>query len=185
MEPKETKSFHQSQPPNLNETSDKTPKTVAIPGMSPLPQQPSSGQNPPKIGFWEGLRWPLQRTAIVCGSLFIVLLVLSGLFNFAKGVIDGFTKPKPIATTQPQVQPIIQPTPSASPTTASSPENKCLNTPQQMAQAKITTPQVDKIFYQKHPDRVNNPISSSAADRPLRQEWCAIANELVEQKQPK
>ncbi len=179
MEPKETKSLHQSQPPNLNETSSKTPKTVAIPGMSPPPQSSSSGQNPPKIGFWEGLRWPLQRTAIVCGSVFVVILILSGLLNFVKGVIDGFTKPKPNDTTQSQVQPTIQPTLSTSPTTAASSENKCLETPTRMAQAKIMTPQVDKIFYQKHPDRINNPLSNSVADRPSRQEWCEIANELV------
>ncbi len=54
-----------------------------------------------------------------------------------------------------------------------------------MAKAKMTSQQVDKVFYQTYPDRVNKPLADTAIDRSLRQEWCAVANKLIEQKSTK
>jgi hypothetical protein len=58
--------------------------------------------------------------------------------------------------------------------------------------------QVDKVFYQTYPallkqrwrERVNKPLADTATvgvasrneNRILRQEWCAVANKLIEQK---
>jgi hypothetical protein len=185
MEPKETQSYHQSQTPNLNQTSEQSFKTVNV-GVDPLPPSSPGSKNNEQPGFWEGLRLPLKRTAIVVGGLFLIAIILSGLLNLLKGIFEGISKPKPIASAPPIEQPTIKPTPTITPTTTSSPENKCLDLPAKMAQAKINSKQVDKIFYQNHPERVKTPISpTDAADRPLRQEWCGIANQLIEGSTPK
>jgi hypothetical protein len=51
-----------------------------------------------------------------------------------------------------------------------------------MSTAKVTGQQVDKVFYQTYPDRVNKPLADTTIDRNLRQEWCAVANKLIEQR---
>jgi hypothetical protein len=181
MEPDETKSIQQPQSPNLNQTNSKTPATVRVGGISPLPQQSSSGESNPPPGLWEGLRLPLKRVGSIGFILFILALGISGLFNLAKGAIDSLTVKKPATTSQPteQNQPITT-TP-----TASSDKNNCTDLPTRMAKAKMTSQQVDKVFYQTYPDRVNKPLADTATDRALRQEWCAVANKLIEQKPTK
>ncbi|PSB56614.1 hypothetical protein [Chamaesiphon polymorphus] len=179
MEPKETQSLHQSQPPNLNQTPIETPQTVRMGGSSPLSSSSGSGEVESQPGLWAGLRLPLKRTAIVVSGLFIIALILSGLFNVAKSIIAGFSKPQPLATSQPQIEPSVSP----APTTAISPENKCLDLPTRMSKAKIVAADVDKLFYQKYPDRVNKPLTTdTVTERNLRQEWCAIANQLIDKK---
>jgi hypothetical protein len=62
-----------------------------------------------------------------------------------------------------------------------------------LPQAKVTGQQVDKMFYQAYPDllkqrwreRVNKPLADTSIDRALRQEWCAVANKLIEQSSTK
>jgi hypothetical protein len=62
-----------------------------------------------------------------------------------------------------------------------------------MSTAKITGQQVDNVFYQTYPDllkqrwreRVNKPLADTSIDRNLRQEWCAVANKLIEQRSSK
>jgi hypothetical protein len=181
MEPDETKSIQQPQSPNLNLTDSKTPLTLHIAGIEPLPQRSSnSGESNPKPELWAGLRLPMKRVGSIVFILFILALVISGLFNLAKGAIDSLTAKKPATTSQPveQSQPITTPTP----TTASSDKNNCTDLPARMTKAKMTSQQVDKVFYQTYPDRVNKPLADTATDRNLRQEWCAVANKLIEQK---
>ncbi len=69
---------------------------------------------------------------------------------------------------------------STTPTTASSDKNHCTDLPNRMTKAKITSQQVDQVFYQIYPDRVNQPLADTAIDRALRQEWCVVANKLIE-----
>jgi hypothetical protein len=178
MEPDETKSIQQPESPTLNQTDSKTLPTVHIAGISPLPQQPSSGESNPPPGLWEGLRLPLKRVGSIVFILFILALGVSGLFNLAKGAIDSLTAKKPATTSQPteQSQPIT------TPTTASSDRNNCTDLPTRMTKAKMTSQQVDKVFYQTYPDRVNKPLADTANDRNLRQEWCGVANKLIEKK---
>jgi hypothetical protein len=49
-----------------------------------------------------------------------------------------------------------------------------------MAKANITAKQVDRVFYQKYPDRSNKALGDTQLDRSLRQEWCAVANKLIQ-----
>jgi hypothetical protein len=184
MEPDETKSIQQPESPTLNQTDSKTPPTVHIAGISPLPQQSSSGESNPPPGLWEGLRLPLKRVGSIVFILLILALGVSGLFNLAKGAIDSLTVKKPATTTsQPTEQ--SQPSTSPNPTTASSDKNNCTDLPTRMTKAKITSQQVDRVFYQTYPDRVNKPLADTTVDRALRQEWCAVANKLIEQNPTK
>ncbi len=184
MEPDETKSVHQPQSPNLNRTDSKTLPTVHVAGISPLPQRSSnSGESNPKPGLWTGLRLPMKRTATIVVILLVLAMVGSGLFNLAKGAIDNLTAKKPATTNQPTEQ--SQPTTTNTPTTASSDKNNCTDLPTRMTKSKITGQQVDKVFYQTYPDRVNKPLADTSIDRALRQEWCAVANKLIEQKSGK
>ncbi len=176
MEPDETKSIQQPESPTLNQTDSKTPPTIQI-GISPLPQQSSSGEFDRQPGFWEGLRLPAKRVGTILFLLLILLLIGSGLFNLAKSVLDSLTAKKPQMTSQTteQIQPNI-------PATTSSDKNNCTDLPTRMSKAKITSQQVDKVFYQTYPDRVNKPLADTTVDRALRQEWCGVSNKLIEQK---
>ena len=184
MEPDETKSIERPQSPTLNQTNSKTPATVHIAGISPLPQQSSGGESNPPPGLWQGLRLPIKRVGSIVVVLLILALIGSGLFNLAKGAIDSLTAKKQVMTssTTERSQANTTTTPT---TTASSDKNNCTDLPTRMTKAKITGQVVDKVFYQTYPDRVNKPLADTATDRALRQEWCAIANKLIEQKPTK
>ena len=176
----ETKSTDSSNNPPLKQsidTSSKTPATVVVPGMSPLPSEPeNSDESTPQISFWAGLHLPLRRAAIVFGSILVLALIGSGLFNFAKNTIYNLTNK---STESSPTQPKIEPSNSPAPATATSSKNNCTDLPSRMAQAKVSAAQVDKIFYQKHP---KSSLSTTSVDRELRQEWCAIGNQLIEKK---
>jgi hypothetical protein len=171
MESDETKSIQQPQSPTLNQTDSKTP-TLQI-GISPLPQKSSSGESNPPPGLWAGLRLPIKRVGTIVFILFILALVVSGLFNLAKGVSDSLTTKKPAITSQTTEQ--SQPTTANTPTTASTDRNNCTDLPTRMAKAKMTSQQVDKVFYQTYPDllkqrwreRVNKPLADTAIDRSI------------------
>jgi hypothetical protein len=183
METDETKSIQQPQSPNLNKTNSKTPPTVHVAGISPLPQRSSSGESMPPPGLWAGLRLPVKRVGTIVFILFMLALGVSGLFNLAKVALDSLATKKPATSSQPveQSPPITTPTS----TTASSDKNNCTDLPTRMTTAKINSQQVDKVFYQTYPDRTNKPLSDTAIDRNLRQEWCAVANKLIDRKSTK
>jgi hypothetical protein len=181
MEPDETKSIQQPQSPTLNQTNSKTPPTVHVAGISPLPEYSSSGESTPPPGVWTGLRLPMKRIGTILVIVLILALVCSGLFNLAKSVIDSLTTKKP-ATTNSQPTEQSQPSTSSTPTTESIDKNNCTDLPTRMSTAKVTGQQVDKVFYQTYPDRVNKPLADTTIDRNLRQEWCAVANKLIEQR---
>jgi hypothetical protein len=176
MEPDETKSVQQPQSPNLNSTNSKTPPTVHVAGVQPLSHRVSTDEFDRQPGFWAGLRLPAKRVGTILCILLILILIGSGLVNLVKGAIDSLTAKKPAPINQPTEQ--NQP----SPTTASTDKNNCTDLPTRMTTAKITSQQVDKVFYQTHPDRVNKPLADTTVDRALRQEWCAVANKLIEER---
>jgi hypothetical protein len=187
MESDETKSIQQPQPPTLHQIDSKAP-TLQI-GISPLPQRASnSGESNPKPGLWQELRLPVKRIGTAVFVLFVLALGVSGLFNLAKGAIDSLTVKKPSPTNQPTQQ--SQPSTTSSsttsnPTATNSDRNNCTDLPTRMSTAKITGQQVDKVFYQTYPDRVNKPLVDTTVDRALRQEWCAVANKLIEKSATK
>ena len=182
METKSTDSSDNSQIKNSIDTSSQTPDTLVVLGMLRHQPQPSnSGESTPQIGFWEGLQLPLRRTGIVVCSIFVLFLIGSGLFNLAKDTIYNLNnKPTPLTPLAPtQEQQKIEPSNSPTQTTATNSTNNCTDLPSRMVKARVTGSQVDKIFYQKHP---KNSLSTADADRELRQEWCAIGNQLIEKK---
>jgi hypothetical protein len=183
MEPDKTKSVQQPQSPKLNQTNSKTPPTVHVAGISPLPHRVSTDEFDRQPGFWAGLRLPAKRIGTILFLLLILILIGAGLVNLVKGAIDSLTAKKPAAINQPTEQ--SQPTTTNTPTTASSDKNNCTDLPTRMATAKITSQLVDKVFYQTYPDRVNKPLADTSIDRNLRQEWCAVANKIIEQKSGK
>jgi Na+-transporting methylmalonyl-CoA/oxaloacetate decarboxylase gamma subunit len=178
MEPDETKSIQQPQPPTLNQIDSKAP-TIKM-GISPLPQHSSSGESTPQPRLWAGLRLPIKRIGTVVFILFILALVVSGLFNLAKGALDSLTAKKTAPTNQATEQ--SQPNATSTPAATNSDKNNCTDLPTRMTKAKMTSQQVDKVFYQTYPDRANKPLTDTSIDRNLRQEWCAVANKLIEQK---
>jgi hypothetical protein len=181
MESDETKYIQQPQPPTLNQIDSKAP-TIKM-GISPLPQHSSSDESTRQPGLWKGLRLPIKRIGTVAFILFILVLGASGLFNLAKGAIDSLTTKKPSTTNQTTEQ--SQPTTTNTPAIVSSDKNNCTDLPTRMTTAKMTSQQVDKVFYQTYPDRVNKPLADTTTDRALLQEWCAVANKLIEQKSAK
>ena len=184
MEPDETKSIQQPQSPNLNHTNSKTPLTVHVAGIQPLSHRSSSSESNPRSGLWAGLRLPMKRVGTIVFILFILALICSGLFNLAKGAIDSLIAKKPATTTsQPAEQ--SQPGTSPTPTAANSDKNNCTDLPTRMTKAKMTSQQVDKVFYKTYPARAKEPLTDRDNDRFLRQEWCAVANKLIEQKSSK
>ncbi len=176
MDPKETKTFESSKSPNGNQTSSKTQKTQHIPGISPLEQSANKTLLESKSTFWAGLRKPMKWAVTIGGSILILSLIGSGLFNFAKGLMTGENKPQVIPTTPTADRSTIDSSPTIS---TDSKKNECLDLPPRMARANITPNQVDKVFYQKYPDRTNKALGDTQLDRSLRQEWCAVANKLI------
>jgi hypothetical protein len=172
MDPKETKTFESSQPTNLNQTSSKTQKTQHIPGISPLQPAANNTQLESQPEFWGGLRKPMKWAVTIGGTIFVLALISSLLFNFAASLMKGNKAPKEILPDRS--------TPSPSPTISSASKNECMDLPTRMAKANITAKQVDKVFYQKYPDRLNKGLGDTEVDRNLRQEWCKVANKLIQ-----
>jgi hypothetical protein len=187
MEPDETKSVRLPQFSNPNRTYSKTPPTIQITSSSPQPQISSHrGRSKPKPRLRKVWRLAMKRTGAIVIILFVLALIFAGLFNLAKGAIwysQSFANDN--RTAQPSVTPKpfeqIQ-TSSTAPATASSDKNNCTDLPIRMTNAKIDSQQVNKIFYQTYPERVNRPLTDTVIDRALRQEWCAVANKIIEQK---
>jgi hypothetical protein len=182
MDPKETKTFESAQFPNLNQTSSKTQKTRHIPGVMPF--QPSTNQvkieSEPK--FWVGLRKPMKWVVTIAVPILILALIGSGLFNLVRGMIESDKTPQKVV--------VDRSTSNPSPTISTATKNECMDLPTRMDRAKITTKEVDKVFYQKYPDllkqrwreRMNKTLGDTQLDRNLRQEWCVVANKLIQQE---
>jgi hypothetical protein len=58
--------------------------------------------------------------------------------------------------------------------------DSCSDITAKMLAAKVSVKQVNKIYWQKHPNKFNKLIGKD--DAALRQEWCQIAGELVDKK---
>ncbi len=178
MDLDETKSFEQTQSPDLNGTSSKTPDTIHVPGVQPLKNPIKTAEFEARPGFWEDLRKPAKWAITFFVPLAVLILLGVGLFNVAKWAIGSWTT-KPSVSPQATEQPVVSPRPTA----VVKSKSGCTDLPVRMAQAKVTGMQVDKAFYQAHPDRVGKPLTEADAD--LKQEWCSIADRLISQKSAK
>jgi hypothetical protein len=178
MDPKKTKPMQPSTPSNSNKTLKKTLATIRIPGIERLKQRSTSGvQQSTRASLWEGLRIPLIRTALAFGGLFLVILLGSWMVNAVKGMLGGSSN-----TATSTEKPSVASSPAANNTAATGNKTEsCSTVMARMKEAKVSSQQVDRVFYQKHPDRVKNPITAKAEDQSLRQEWCSIADRLIEQ----
>ncbi len=177
MDTDETKSFDSSQTPNLDETSSKTPKTLGVLGVSPLPEVSDNDidKSHPRLAL-------LMKWMVVIGlPAFFLVAGSVGLFNFAKGAIDGITAKKA------PINQINSDTIKTNiPVKTSDSKNSCTkDLASRMAQSKVTSKQVDKIFYQTYPDRQSTPLGDTPTETSLRQQWCIIASELIIKKQVK
>jgi hypothetical protein len=177
MDPRETKPFQPSIPPDFNKTSKKTLATIRIPGIERIKKRSTSGAKNTRANLWEGLRLPLKRTALTFGGLFLLILLGSWGVNAVKGMLGGSSK---TATTTESPSAASSPAASNQAATGTKTES-CATVMARMEPAKVSSKQVDRVFYQKHPDRVKNPITAKAEDNDLRQEWCSIADQLIEQ----
>lgn len=189
MEPDETTSVRLPQFSPPHRTDNQTPTTVQITdSLSPSQRSRSSdrGRSKPRPGLWKTRRLAIKRTGAIVVILLVLALICAGILNLVKGAIwysqhfanDSLTGQQPVS---PKPFDRLQ-TNSANPTTVSSDKNNCTDLPTRMTNAQITSQQVDKLFYQTYPDRVNRPLTNAAIDRDLRQEWCAVANKIIEQK---
>ena len=176
MDPKETKTFENAQPPKQNQTSSKTQNTQHIPGMSPLQKPANNTQVETQPEFWVGLRKPMKWAVTIGGTIFILALISSALFNFAASLMKGDKAPKEIVPDRSRSSP--------GSTISTTSKGECLDVLARMAKAKITPEQVDKVFFQKYPDRTNKPLVDKKTDSTLRQEWCSDANKLIQQNNP-
>jgi hypothetical protein len=172
MDHDETKSLQQPQSPDLNGTSSKTPDTLVVPGMQPLKERIKTAEFAARPGFWEDLRKPAKLMITFLVPLLVLILIGSGLFNLAKWMFN-----------KPASQPVVGQTaaqPAASPVAVAQAKSGCVDLGARMTRAKVTGVQVDKAFYQAHPDRVGKPLTEADAD--LKKEWCSIADRLITQK---
>jgi hypothetical protein len=185
MDPKETKTFESSQSPKLNQTSSKTQKTLHIPGVIPLQQSSSKTILESQPEFWTGLRKPMKWMVAIAIPILILALLGSGLFNLVQGMMKGDKAPKEIVIDRFPKAEAPPKTSSSSPTISTTAKNECMDLPTRMAKANIIIKEVDKVFYQKYPDRMNKALGDTQLDRNLRQEWCGVANKLIDNQTSK
>jgi hypothetical protein len=154
------------QPPNPGQkTSDRPPKTWVVPGLKGAKGW-SEKTKPPVMN---DLKVPLKRVGFVVVGLFLGIWLISSVYKSVTGSSAGNT------TRQPEVATTTSATASATPTATN---DSCQGIGAKMQAAKVNSKQVDKVFQAKHPDRLNKPITSSASDAALKQEWCQIADKL-------
>jgi hypothetical protein len=154
------------QSPNPGQkTSDRPPKTWVIPGLKGAKGW-SEKTKPPVMN---DLKVPLKRVGFVVVGLFLGIWLISSVYKAVTGSSAGNS------TRQPEVATTTSATASATPTATN---DSCQGIGAKMQAAKVNSKQVDKVFQAKHPDRLNKPITSSASDAALKQEWCQIADKL-------
>jgi hypothetical protein len=182
---------------NLRETSDGTgankSKTVHVPDEY-HPPQPVENQTP----LHERIPLGARRIIVPFILLFLLIAIFSIVFKSIAGIF--WSKPPLTSgdpTTSVPITPATSPSgvnPSVSPTTtptnpitassasSSSPSKCSSDLATKMLKSKVSATQVDRLFYQKYPDRQARPLNGSANDVALRQEWCDIANQEIQRK---
>jgi hypothetical protein len=162
--PPQTLGSTQPVQPVIPKTSNQQPQTLRI---SPLVGKGIEQQT--KVPVLQELRKPLKWVLVGGIALFVGVWLLTSIYNmvlgFGKSKTDPVTKISPVAT---------------STSTKTATNNACDKIDAKMKAAQIKSTQVDKVFWQKYPDRKSKLIDAN--DAASQQEWCAIASELAEKK---
>jgi hypothetical protein len=184
MAPKPTRPIQPNPQPKANLTSRKTLKTFRFPGMVPRP--PVSPDDEEKSTVWEDLRLPVIRTAMIMGGFaFLVtlwMLVVNGLtsvFNKTSPIVES-SSVAPRSSSSPSVSISTPPKPNA--TSSSAETMGCDGIQTRMSRSKISSQQVNAVFFQKHPERNKKPLTNRPEDQDLQKEWCSIANQLTKSR---
>jgi hypothetical protein len=157
-------------------TSAQPPKTWQAPRLHP--GEPISEQE--KSPIFDDFRKPLKRVGLAIAMLFITGLLISLIVNAIAGLLRGTPPPSQVSMPV-AASPKVLPGKEVAKDNAD--RNACTDIPTKMKAAQISSKQVDRVFWQKHPDRANKTLDlSSATDRTLRQEWCQIAGDLAAPK---
>jgi hypothetical protein len=149
------------------------------PGKPPVYTPVSLSPNRKKARF-DDFRKPLKRVGLAIAMLFITGLLISLIVNAIAGLLRGTPPPSQVSMPV-AASPKVLPGKEVAKDNAD--RNACTDIPTKMKAAQISSKQVDRVFWQKHPDRANKTLDlSSATDRTLRQEWCQIAGDLAAPK---
>lgn len=139
----------------------------------------------PKSPIAEDFRRPIKRVAFLLGTLFLSMLLISFIFNAIAGLFQRDQVAPEVASSS-AVNPVVMPKKDVMPSDiakANTDKNACTGIPTIMQKSQISSKQVDRAFWQKHPEWANKTLDLSApADRDLRQEWCQIAGSLAASK---
>jgi hypothetical protein len=139
----------------------------------------------PKSPIADDFRKPIKRVAFLLGTLFLSMLLISFIFNAIAGLFQR-NNVTPEVAISPAINPVVMPkkdvtTPDLA--IANTDKNACTGIPTTMQKSQVSSKQVDRVFWQKHPEWANKTLDLSApADRDLRQEWCQIAGNLAGSK---
>jgi hypothetical protein len=158
-----------TQPPsNARKTSAHRLRTLRIPGLKEVKGWSQKTTTLVASDF----KRPMKRVGFVVLPLFLALWLMSSIYHF----FAGFFNKSQIVTPQTASQPleVAKPTPTVKDGTKS---NFCDGINGRMQTAKISPTQVNKIFWEKHPEQRNKPINAGSKD--LTQEWCQIAESLA------
>jgi hypothetical protein len=108
----------------------------------------------------QDFKMPLRRVGITFVGIFILCWLISIVYGLATQVFSAQKDPITVIPLQ-------------------SKNDACSGITRKMLLAKVSSRQVDQVFWQKHPDKLNKQIGN---DEILRQKWCQTAEELVKKK---
>jgi cytoskeletal protein RodZ len=157
-----------TQPPsNARKTSAQRLRTLRIPGLKEVKGWSQKTTTLVSSDF----KRPIKRVGFVVLPLFLALWLMSSVYNFFAGFFNRPQTPTPQAASQPVE--VAKPTRVKD----ANKSNYCDGISGKMQTAKVSHKQVNKIFWEKHPEQRNKPISTNNKD--LTQEWCQIADSLA------
>ncbi len=134
----------------------------------------------------DDFRRPIKRVAFLIGTLFLSVLLISFIFNAIADLFQRSNVTPEVATSSTVVNPVVMPKKDVTTSDlakANTDQNACTGIPGKMQKSQVSSKQVDRVFWQKHPEWANKTLDLSApADRDLRQEWCQIAGNLAGSK---
>ncbi len=134
----------------------------------------------------DDFRRPIKRVAFLIGTLFLSMLLISFIFNAIAGLFQRSNVTPEVAISPVVANPVVIPKKDVTTSDlakANPDQNACTGIPTKMQKSQVSSKQVDRVFWQKHPEWANKTLDLSApTDRDLRQEWCQIAGNLAESK---
>jgi serine/threonine protein kinase len=145
------------------------------PASQPNPQIPVPPISPSiyylfqNADIWRRIKKDFNKPLMYVGGG--VIVIFTGIFILGKIIqgIAGIFQPSPSPTVSTAPIPPTSTAPSPSPTSFLD----------RMKAAKVSNTDVNKVFYQKHPEINGRQLGNSEADRQLAKEWVQIAEDLI------